>query len=84
VVNPVTFPSGRAKLATRPPAVGSATHVKMMGILLVALFAAWDAGVLTARIAAMLSWTGSAARAGSRSGRSSANRYSMTMFYFST
>ena len=39
-VSPVTFPPGRAKLATGPEATGSPTVGKMMGMVLLAFFAA--------------------------------------------
>lgn len=39
-VNPVAFPSGRAKLATSPALTGSPMLAKTMGIVLVACLAA--------------------------------------------
>ncbi len=43
VVNPVMFPPGRARLATRPAPTGSATNVATMGMVAVARLAAWAA-----------------------------------------
>ena len=40
VVNPVTFPPGRARLSTSPSATGSGTVKKTIGIVLVAFLAA--------------------------------------------
>src|SRR6266571_6932090 len=77
--NPVTFPLGRARLATRPIATGSETFPITMGIVVVARFAAWTAGVLLVIIASTLRRTSSAARSGSRSSLFSATRNSKAM-----
>ena len=65
---PVTFPSGRARLATSPAATGSPALTMTMGIVLVALFAANADKVEATTITSTLSWTSSAASSGQRSG----------------
>ena len=65
VVNPVMFPPGRARLATRPLPTGSAANVTTMGMVVVARLAAWAAGVDEVTITSTLSRTSSAAKAGS-------------------
>jgi hypothetical protein len=77
---PVTLPPGRARLATNPCSTGSALTPITIGIVSVALRAARIAGVLPATMAATGRATNSAANPGSRSGWSSANRHSTTMF----
>jgi len=78
LVNPVTFPPGRPRLATSPNPTGSRTVPMTMGIVAVAFLAARAAGVAGAHITSIWSRTSSAARAGSRPYRPSAERYSMT------
>src|SRR5262249_48409706 len=70
-----TFPPGRLKLETRPRSTGSVPVVKMIGIVAVAAWAATAAGGASAMIAATGSATRSAANAGNRSKRPSAERY---------
>src|SRR5215813_9336981 len=76
---PVRLPPGRFRLATNPSATGSAPVTKTIGIVLVAAWAARTAGVLTT-ITLTLRSTRSAASAGNRSYRPSAQRYSIAMF----
>ncbi len=45
VVNPVMFPPGREKLATKPAATGSPEPMKMIGAFVVAFFAISAPGV---------------------------------------
>ena len=59
LVNPVTFPSGRAKLAMSPAPTASATPAKTKGIVPVACLAAKDAGVAGATITSGLRRTNS-------------------------
>jgi hypothetical protein len=80
VVRPVTFPPGCARLATSPAPIGSETLVTTIGIVVVALFAASAAGVLTAKITSTRACTRSRAKSPSRSFRFSANRSSMIKF----
>jgi hypothetical protein len=80
VVNPVIFPPGRARLATRPLPTGSATNVATIGMVVVARLAARAAGVDTVTMTSILSRTSSAAKAGSWSSLPAAQRYSTAMF----
>src|SRR5262249_39141501 len=84
VETPVTFPPGREKLATNPLATGSVEMTMMIGIVVVASWAAWMAWPETATIASGRSCTSSRASPGSRSNLSSANRRSPTNFRPST
>ena len=83
-LNPVTFPPGRAKLATRPALTGSPTATITIGMVLVAAFAARLAGVAAATITSTRSRTSSATSSGSRSCRPSAQRGSSAMLSPST
>src|SRR5262245_58991379 len=65
-VTPVTFPPGRAKLATRPTIIGSETPAKTSGTVLVAFRAARDPGVEYTKMTSDLSRTRSAASSGRR------------------
>ena len=78
---PVTFPPGRARLATTPAATGSVEVAITMGIVLVAFFAANGVGPPETTIRSTLRRTRSAARSGSRPGFPSANRYSTLIFF---
>jgi len=63
--NPVTFPPGRARLATRPIPTGSLTNMKTIGIVELAFLAASAGRVpLFAMIRSTLRPTRSAANAG--------------------
>lgn len=62
--SPVTFPPGRARLATRPWPTGSATPIITMGIVPLAAFAAITAGAGAATSTSTSSRTSSAASAG--------------------
>ena len=86
VDTPVTFPPGRARLATNPSRTGSGPPVAMtMGMVLVASLAARTTGVPPiATMRSTWSWTSSAARAGRRSRSPSAERDSNVMFCPST
>ncbi len=84
-VIPVMFPPGRARLAIRPVATGSALRLPMtIGIVSVTCLAAKLAGEPDATMRSTFRATSSAASSGSRSLRSAENRYSMTMFRPST
>ena len=78
---PVTFPPGRARLATKPAPTGSAVFVITMGMVVVAFFAANGAAFPEATIKSTLRRTSSAASSGRRSVFPSANRYSMVKFF---
>ncbi len=78
--NPVTFPPGRAKLATSPVPTGSVTCTMTIGTVLVARFATRAAGKPTATITSTLRPTNSAASSGSGSILPSAYRCSKAMF----
>src|SRR5215468_960647 len=80
---PVRLPPGRARLATRPNLTGSSPPTKTIGIVVVAALAA-NAEVPTVAITATRRRTRSAASAGSRSVRLSAQRYSIATFSPST
>ena len=54
---PVTLASGALGFLTRPAATGSVTAAKTMGMVVVALTAAWLVGVATERIRSTLSPT---------------------------
>src|SRR6266540_6356610 len=77
-VDPVTLPSGRARLDTRPDPKASPTTAMTMGIVVVAFLAARTPGVPWVTITSTLRRTRSASRAASRSYLPSAQRYSMT------
>jgi len=66
-VDPVTLPSGRARLDTIPDPKASPTTATTMGIVVVAFLAARTPGVPWVTITSTLSRTRSANRAGSRS-----------------
>jgi hypothetical protein len=69
----VTLPPGRAKLSTKPRATGSELEsVKTMGIVLVAFLAVRPSFGPPAMMTSTLRRTSSSAKAGSRSGLSSA------------
>jgi len=74
-VTPVTLPPGRLRLETRPRSTGSAPVAKTIGMVVVAALAATAAGGERATIASTRSDTRSAANAGKRSKRASAERY---------
>src|SRR5262245_678074 len=78
MVRPVTVPPGRAKLWMSPFSMGSAAVTVTMGMVALALRAAWAAAVPGATITSTFSRTRSAASSGNRSSRPSANRNSMT------
>jgi hypothetical protein len=78
------LPPGRARLATSPLPIGSATNPMTMGIVVVACWAARAAGVVEAKITSTLRRTSSAASSGSRSYFPSADRTSMARFWPST
>jgi hypothetical protein len=80
MLRPVTFPPGRARLATSPSATGSAKTVKTTGIVAVACLAARVPGPAVTSTSTG-SRTSSAASAGSRSYCPSAKRYSKTMCF---
>ena len=80
-LSPVTFPPGRARLATRPDSTGAPLAAMTTGMVRDALFAARAAGVPLVTIRSTFSRTSSAARTGYRSSRPSAERYSMTKFF---
>ncbi len=83
-VRPVTFPPGRAKLATNPAFTGSIPlNAITIGTVWVAFLAALMAGGLTATMMSTLARTRSAARPGRRPGPS-AKRRSTTRFLPST
>ena len=65
-LTPVTFPPGRSRLATISLATGSPVDAITMGIVLVALMAAYVASVLWATITSTWSRTISAANSSSR------------------
>src|SRR5207249_3760498 len=71
-VRPVTFPPGRARLATTPSATGSGTRVMTMGIVDVARFAATVSRVAVVTRTSTWDLTSSATRPGRRSGLPSA------------
>ena len=77
VDRPVTFPPGRARLATKPLRTGSAAPAKTIGITDVACFAAITAEVDAVTITSTLSRTNSAAISANRSVRSFAHRNSI-------
>lgn len=83
-LNPVTFPPGRARLATSPVSIGAALTAMTIGIVLVASFAAWAAEVASVTSRSTLSRTSSAASATNHSGFPAAKRYSRMMFFPST
>jgi hypothetical protein len=64
IVSPVTFPPGRARLATSPLPTGSLTSDMTIGIVLVACWAAWVAAPLIATMTSTFERTRLVARAG--------------------
>ena len=80
LVNPVTFPPGRARLATSPWVTASPEPVITMAMVLVAFFAASAAVPVDVTMMSTLRRTNSSARAASRSARFSQYRRSTTMF----
>src|SRR5262245_15677653 len=83
-VSPVTFPPGRARLATRPTRTGSSSAVMTIGIVVVAFLAASAAGLLPAKITSTFRRTNSDAKLGNRSTLPSAQRSSTWRFCPST
>src|SRR5260370_1119277 len=75
--SPVTFPPGRARLATSPVATGSAAWSSTMGIVPVAALAVSVDCVAVVTITSTFSATSSAASSGRRSGRPPAPRNSI-------
>src|SRR5262245_48246626 len=71
---PVTFPPGRARLATSPVPTGSPTGAMTIGISCVAFFAAIADGVSEATMMSTLARTRSVASSGSRFASPSAER----------
>jgi hypothetical protein len=80
LVSPVTFPPGRARLATIPWVTASADAVMTMGIVRVIFFTAKAADPLVVTMMSNLRRTISSARDGSRSARFSQNLRSIIMF----
>src|SRR5262249_26388123 len=76
-VTPLTLPPGGLRLATRPSLTGSPPLAKTIGIVVVAVLAAIVEGVSCAAITATWRRIRSAARSGSRSYWSCAQRYSI-------
>ena len=66
-VIPVTFPPGRARLATSPVPTGSPSGIMTIGTVRVAFFAAWAAGVVVTTMMSAFSRKQSAASEGNRS-----------------
>src|SRR5262245_8904063 len=81
---PVTLLPGRARLATRPVPTGSDSGAPTIGMTAVACFAARVAGVATVTMTSTLIRTNSAAISETRSGRPSAQRYSIARLRPST
>jgi hypothetical protein len=81
---PVTFPPGRARLATRPCLTGSSEVVKTIGIVAVAAFAAITALPPVEAITATRRRTRSAITAGRQSNWPSSQYYSTITFWPST
>jgi len=79
-LTPVALPPGRARLATNPSPTGSAGTTNTIGIVAVARPAAVAAAGPIAAITLTRRRTRSAARFASRSGRFSAQRYSIARF----
>ena len=79
-VVPVTFPPGRARLATSPVPTASPTPDMTTGIVVVAFLTACAASVLAVTITSGFMPTNSAASPASRSVLPSAHRYSTTIF----
>jgi len=81
LMKPVTFPPGRARLATTPLRAGSASEFAMtIGIVLVACLAARVASMPAVTMQSALSRTNSVAIAGSRAALPFENRHSMVVF----
>src|SRR5215470_5309020 len=81
VVAPVRLAPGRFKLATNPSWTGSPATKKTIGVVVVAALAASAEGVVVATMTATWRRTRSAVKAGSRSFRPSAQRYSIVTFW---
>ena len=79
-VSPVTFPPGRARLATMRCLTASAESAMTMGIVLVAFFARRAPCPVLVTMTSTLRRTSSAASSASLSMSPSADRYSMAMF----
>jgi hypothetical protein len=77
---PVTFPPGRARLATKPMPTGSDTATMMIGMVEVARRAAITGGVAQATMMSMLLRSSSVRIPGSRSKVSFGQRTSMRRF----
>jgi len=77
---PVTLPSGRARLVTRPYRTGSPLPSMTMGIVPLAFLVACVAGDWEVNMTLTRAWTKSAASCGRRLLRPSATRCSMVMF----
>src|SRR5262245_59911911 len=75
--DPVTFPPGRARLATKPVLTGSPADANTIGMTDVACFAARTDAVPQVTITSTFSRTNSAAISARRSLRPSAHRYSI-------
>src|SRR4030095_12316324 len=84
VDNPVMFPPGRARLATKPLPTASPPTIMTMGIVAVASLPAGVSHVPPATLPSPLRRTSSAASAGRRSNFPSQDRHSMTRFFPST
>ena len=79
VLKPVMLAPGRDRLSTMPEAIGSALGAMMIGIVVVAFFAARIAGVARATMRSTLRCTRSAAIAAARARSPSAQWYSSVM-----
>src|SRR2546427_7256360 len=79
-VSPVIFPPGRAMLATNPALTGSAIVGMTIGIVPVARWAAYPAGLFAATMTSTLRRTTSAANSGNRSVVPPPQRHSTVMF----
>jgi hypothetical protein len=84
ICSPVILRPGLARLATMPAAAGSPLDTMTTGTISVAIFAASAAGSPRVTITSGWSATSSTARLRNRSGRPSAERYSMTALCPST
>src|SRR6516225_3233582 len=82
--NPVMFPPGRARLATKPEPTGSLSNPMTTGIVTVASLAARVTVPPAVTMTSTLRLTNSAMSAESQSSFPSANRHSITMFFPST
>ena len=79
-VDPVMFPPGRARLVTNPLATGSPSCIITIGVVTLASLAARVADEPAVTMTSTLKRISSAASAGKRSSRPSADRHSMTTF----